>query len=69
MVLPGGASAAEVFPSLTLITMLANVPTLELAGVPLSVPLAMLKVAQDGMFWMLKLSVPPDGSLALGVKE
>jgi len=29
----------------------------------------MLKVAQDGLFWMLKLSVPPDGSLALGVNE
>src|SRR6267378_6088048 len=64
-----GASAADVLPSLTLITMLANVPTLELVGVPLSEPIAMLKVAHEGMFWILKLSAPPDGSVTAGMKE
>lgn len=61
--------AAEAEPSLTLMTMLANVPTSELVGVPLSLPVLVLKVAQEGMFWMLKLSVAPDGPVAVGVKE
>jgi len=60
---------ADTCPSLTLTTMFENVPTLELDGVPLTVPVAMLKVAQEGRFWTLKLSVRPDGPLAVGVKE
>ena len=60
---------AEAAPSLTLITMFEKVPTLELEGVPLRVPVDVLSVAQDGGFWMLKLSVVPDGPLAVGVNE
>ena len=40
-----------------------------LEGVPLSCPVAMLKLAQDGLFLMLKLSVSPSLSLASGVNE
>jgi hypothetical protein len=36
-------------PSLTLITMFASVPTSAVAGVPLSSPVAMLKLAQGGL--------------------
>jgi len=63
------ASEADAWPSPTLITMFAKVPTLELAGVPLNLPLAVLKAAQEGMFWTLKVSVPPDGSVVVGVNE
>ena len=62
-------SEADACPSLTLITMFENVPTLELEGVPLTVPVAMLNVAQLGRFWTLKLSVRPAGPLADGVNE
>src|SRR6185437_3711855 len=68
-VIVNAASAALVVPSLTVITMPASVPTSPLAGVPLSCPLAMLKLAQLGLFWILKLSVLPLESLALGVNE
>ena len=61
-------SEADACPSLTLITMLENVPTLELEGVPLKVPVVVLNEAHDGRFWTLKLSVVPEGLLALGVK-
>jgi hypothetical protein len=61
--------AADAWPSLTLIAMFENVPTLELEGVPLTVPFAMLNVAHDGRFCTLKLSAVPDGPLAVGVKE
>jgi hypothetical protein len=64
-----GFSEADAWPSLTLIPMFENVPTFELVGVPLIVPVAMLNVAQEGRFCTVKLSVVPDGPLALGVKE
>ncbi len=64
-----GVSAADCVPSLTLITMFENVPTFVLDGVPVNAPVATLKLAQDGMFWTLKLSVVPEGPLAVGVKE
>ena len=60
-------SEADSWPSLTLITMLANVPAL--VGVPLKAPVEVLKVAQDGRFWTLKVSAIPCGSDAVGVKE
>lgn len=63
------ASAADVFPSLTLTTMFAYVPTFVLAGVPLTWPVAILKLAHEGLFCTLKLSVSPFASLAVGVKE
>jgi len=48
MAKPG--SAAEAFPSLTLMTMPAYVPTLPVDGVPVSWPVAMLNVAHEGLF-------------------
>jgi hypothetical protein len=63
------ASAAVSCPSLTLIAMLANVPTFAAAGVPWSRPVVELKVAQAGRLAMLKVSVPPSPSLAVGVNE
>jgi len=45
------------------------VPTLPAAGVPLSCPVAMLKVAQGGRFVIENDSVLPDGSVVVGVNE
>jgi hypothetical protein len=59
-------SDALACPSLTLILMLENVPAA--VGVPANPPLDAVKVAQAGLFWMLKVSVLPSGSLAVGVK-
>ena len=39
----------------------------EAPGVPCNVPFVGLNVAQAGRFVMLKVSVPPSGSLAVGV--
>jgi hypothetical protein len=55
-------------PSLTEMTMLEYVPTFALAGVPETVPVAMLKVAHDGRFCTLKESASPSVSRAVGVK-
>ena len=63
------ASEAESCPSLTLITMFENVPTLELDGVPLKVPVEVLNVAQAGRFWTLNVSARPVGPEAVGVNE
>ena len=52
----------------TLMTMLLSVPTSEAEGVPESEPLAMLKLAQAGLFWMLKPSAPLEFCTA-GVNE
>jgi hypothetical protein len=54
-------------PSLTLMAMLANVPAA--LGGPWSWPVVVLNVAQAGRFAMLKVSVSPSGSLAVGVNE
>jgi hypothetical protein len=43
------------------------VPTFALLGVPLSWPVEVLKVAQLGMLVIVKVSVPPLGSVVLGV--
>ena len=63
-----GASEALVWPSLTEITMLPYVPTLAVAGVPESAPVAALKEAQAGLFCTLNEMLSPSVSLALGVK-
>jgi hypothetical protein len=63
----GRAALAE--PSLTLIVMPENTPTLADVGVPVSWPVAVLNVAQLGRFAIAKVSVPPSGSLAVGVNE
>ena len=49
--------------------MFANVPMLADAGVPCTRPVVVLNVAQLGWFVMLKVSVPPSASLAVGVNE
>jgi hypothetical protein len=59
-----GASEAVAWPSLTLIAMPENEPAP--VGVPLRRPVEVLNVAQVGRFWMLKPSVLPSGSLAVG---
>ena len=59
-------SEAVCDPSLTLITIGPEVPTLAAAGVPLSRPLAVLKLAHDGLPVMANVSVLPLASEALG---
>lgn len=61
-------NAAEVIPSLTLITMFEYMPTLAAAGVPESIPVLLLKVSHDGRLEMLNVSLSPSGSEAAGVK-
>jgi hypothetical protein len=56
-------------PSLTPMPMFANVPTLADVGVPCNRPVELLNVAHAGRFVMLKVSVPPSGSLAVGWNE
>jgi len=54
-------------PSLTLISMFAYVPTSVLAGVPLSSPVPLLKVAHEGLLMIEKVSVMPPGFVVVGV--
>ncbi len=56
-------------PSATLITIPVYVPTFAAVGVPLSWPVVVLKVAQDGLPVMENVSVPPAASEALGWNE
>jgi len=68
-VIAKAGNAAEARPSLTLITMPAYVPTFAAAGAPLSRPLAVLKLAQEGLLTMENVRMLPDGSVAVGVNE
>lgn len=61
-------NAVVVCPSLTLIWMFANVPTLASVGVPVNCPVLLLKEAQGGMLAIVKLRVSPSASEAVGVK-
>src|SRR4029077_18261268 len=61
-------SALAAVPSLALITILAYVPVCALLGVPSSCPLAILKLAQAGLFCTENDSSLPAGSLAVGWK-
>src|SRR6185503_15238233 len=65
-VIVNAGSDALAVPSPTLITMLPKAPAA--VGVPASRPVAVLKVAQLGRFAIANVSVPPSGSLAVGVK-
>ena len=65
MLNPG--SAADAWPSDTLITMLLVVPTWVEPGVPLRRPLAASKLAHAGLFDTLKLKLSPSASLVEGV--
>jgi len=60
---------AEFVPSLTAITMPAVVPASVLAGVPLSMPVVVEKLAHDGLLVIENVSVPPLGFVVVGVNE
>ena len=60
-------SEADRLPSLTLIPMFEYVPVCALLGVPDSLPVVVLNVAQAGLLVMLNVSGLPSGSLAVGV--
>ena len=62
-------NAADAAPSLTLIAMPGSVPTSAAAGVPLSCPVAALKLAHEGKLVMENVRGLPEGSLTVGVKE
>ena len=69
MVIVNAGSEALAEPSLTPIAMLENAPTFAAPGVPDSCPVVVLNVAQLGRFAIVNVSVPPSGSLAVGVNE
>ena len=69
VIVKAGSETAVPPLSATEIPMLAKLPTLVLAGVPLRAPVMVLNVAQEGWFWILKVSVSPSASLAVGVNE
>jgi hypothetical protein len=56
-------------PSVTLITMPGSIPTSPAAGVPLSCPVAMLKLAHEGRLVIENVRPLPAGSLAVGRNE
>ena len=68
-VIANASSDADALPSLTLITIPLYVPASLADGVPLSCPVAMLKVAQAGLFEIENDRVLPDGSVVVGVNE
>jgi hypothetical protein len=68
-VMVNAGSAAEFPDALASISILLSEPTLEADGVPDSEPLELLKVAQAGLFAMLKLTDWPLGALTVGVNE
>src|SRR5215472_9956926 len=62
-------SEALATPSLTLITIPLSVPTSAAVGVPLSCPLAILKLAHEGLLLIENVKPLPAGSLAVGENE
>ena len=67
-VIENAARETVAVPSDTEMTMFDVVPVFELVGVPVSAPVAALKEAQVGLFWMLNVSALPSASEAVGVK-
>ncbi len=63
-----GAREVVTLPSLTLMVIPVDEPTLAAVGTPLNLPLAVLKVAHAGLLLILKPSASPLASLAVGVK-
>ena len=59
---------AELSPLLTPISMLLYVPTLDEVGLPVSVPVELLKVAHEGFWTMAKESARPFAPVTVGVK-
>ncbi len=68
-VIVNAASDAEPVPLLAEIVMLADVPTLADVGVPDSWPVVLLNEAQEGLFVIENVSVPPPGFDVVGVNE
>jgi hypothetical protein len=68
-VIVNGARDAEAVPLLTVIVILANVPTLADPGDPDSWPVVVLSDAHEGMFVIEKVRVPPLGFDVVGVNE
>ena len=66
-VIENGARLADECPSVAVIVMPEVVPTLVEAGVPLSVPVAVLNDAQVGLLEILKERVRRFVSVAVGV--
>jgi hypothetical protein len=64
-----GEREALPVPLATDIETFESSPTSPLAGVPLSVPFVLLKLAHPGLLEIEKVSVPPPGSVVVGVKE
>ncbi len=64
-VIENAGSEALSLPLLALMTTLPYWPTSDEEGVPVSNPVAVLKFAQNGLFWMLKPTEPPAVELAL----
>src|SRR5512141_3470785 len=65
-VIENAGSAVEALPSLTLMTMLLNVPMLVAPGVPCSNPVAVLKVAHVGRLAIEKVNGSESASAAVG---
>jgi len=61
-------SALVLVPSLAAMTILGYVPASGALGVPESSPVARPKLAQAGLFWMLKLRGVPVGLATVGRK-
>ncbi len=65
-VIENAARRVVAMPSVTLMPMSLNVPTLPLPGVPASRPVAASNVAQTGLLRTVKRSVLPSASAAVG---
>jgi hypothetical protein len=68
-VIANAGSEVLATPSVTLITIPEYVPRFDVDGVPLSCPVAMLKLAHAGLLMMENVMPLPAGSLAVGVNE
>jgi hypothetical protein len=68
-VIVNGASEALPVPLLTEIVMPGSCPASVDAGVPVSAPVVVLKVAQLGLPVIENVSVPPPGFVVVGVNE
>jgi hypothetical protein len=61
-------SALVLVPSVALMTILEYEPASGTLGVPERPPVVTAKVAQAGLFWMLKVRGVPLGLVTVGVK-
>ena len=59
-------SDADDVPSLTVILIFEYVPTCAVVGIPVRLPVELLKLAHDGLLVIEKLSVLPSASVAVG---